>query len=203
MKMTLYFLYRLLCIIGPCLIYLLIRARKTEISIAKFHWLWICLFLAYIFIVLEAVGIGSIWDIGNYDTVFRVDEINLIPFHSEGYRTYALNVLLFIPLGLLLPIIGAKFRKLGNVIIVGAGFSFAIEVCQLFNRRSTDIDDLLMNTLGVLVGYCIWLAFSKLFNINKICHCEKISDYEAETCLALAVLGDFFLFNWRFFIDNL
>lgn len=198
--MTLYFLYRLLCIIGPCFFYLLIKARKTEISITKNHWLWVCLFLAYIYMVLEVVGIGSIWDIGKYDTVFRADEINLIPFHSDGFSTYALNVLLFIPLGFLLPIIWSKFRKIGNVIIVGAGFSFAIEVCQLFNHRSTDIDDLLMNTLGVLAGYCIWLAFSKLFNINKISRCEKLSDYEAETCLALAVIGDFFLFNWRLFI---
>jgi len=198
--MTLSFLYRVLCITGPCFIYQFIRARKTEISISKRHWLWVYVFLTYIYLVLAVVGIGSIWDIGEYDTVFRASEINLIPFQSDGFRTYALNTVLFMPLGFLLPTIWSKFRKIGNVIGMGAGFSFAIEVCQLFNRRNTDIDDFFMNVLGILVGYCIWLAFHKLFNRKKPVHDEKLSDYEAETYVILAVLGDFFLFNWRLLI---
>ena len=35
------------------------------------------------------------------------------------------------------------------------GFSLSIELCQLFNRRNTDIDDLMMNTLGAVIGYFI------------------------------------------------
>jgi glycopeptide antibiotics resistance protein len=198
--MPLFFLYRVLCIIGPCFLYQFIRARKNKISISKFHWLWVYIFLAYIYLVLVVVGIGSIWDIGEYDTVFRASEINLIPLQSDGFRTYALNTVLFIPLGFLLPTIWSKFRKIGNVICMGAGFSFAIEVCQLFNHRTSDIDDLLMNILGSLAGYCIWLMFSKLINNKKPGHEEKLSEYEAETYVVLAILGDFFLFNWRLLV---
>lgn len=198
--MPLFFLYRVLCIIGPCFLYQFIRARRNNTSISKFHWLWVYIFLAYIYLVLVVVGIGSIWDIGEYDTVFRASEINFIPFQSDGFRTYALNAVLFMPLGFLLPSIWSKFRKIVNVIGLGAGFSFAIEVCQLFNHRTTDIDDLLMNILGSLAGYCIWLAFNKLINNKKPSHDEKLSEYEAETYVMLAVLGDFFLFNWRWLV---
>ena len=35
---------------------------------------------------------------------------------------------------------------------------FAIEVLQMFCGRTTDVDDLLMNTLGALIGYWMFLA---------------------------------------------
>ena len=38
------------------------------------------------------------------------------------------------------------------------GTSFAIEVLQMFCGRTSDVDDLLMNTLGALIGYWMFLA---------------------------------------------
>jgi len=149
---------------------------------------------------LRATGTGSIWDIGEYESISSTAGINLIPFQSKGYAAYLLNVILFVPFGFLLPRIWTRFRNIGNVIGMGAGFSLAIELCQLSNHRSTDIDDLSMNTLGAFIGYCIWLGFSKWFNSKKPGQYEKLSEYEAEIYVILAVLGDFFLFNWRLLI---
>lgn len=62
-------------------------------------------FLLYIYLALSKAGIGSIWDIGRYSGLFRIDEINLIPFDSVGILTYILNIIMFMPLGFLLPLI--------------------------------------------------------------------------------------------------
>ena len=44
------------------------------------------------------------------------------------------------------------------VLLFGFGTSFAIEVLQMFCGRTSDVDDLLMNTLGALIGYWMFLA---------------------------------------------
>ncbi len=37
----------------------------------------------------------------------------------------------------------------------------------MFNLRATDIDDLMMNTLGAILGYFIWVGVNNLFNLIK------------------------------------
>lgn len=190
-------LYAILCIFVPCAIYQVIvivkhPARKNLAS----HIMWVSVFLLYIYFAFSVAGIGSIWDIGQYDTVIRTEEINLIPFQSEGMMTYILNVIMFMPLGFLLPLIWKELRNPIKVTLTGLGFSFAIEFCQLFNRRNTDIDDLLMNTLGALVGYFMWKLLKNAFKgANK--KAISLSAIEPFLYLVLAVLGEFLLYNWK------
>jgi len=101
---------------------------------------------------------------------FPPDEINLIPFLwiTEGVRPYIENILLFIPLGFMLPCIWKKYEVLWKTALSGITFSLIIELSQLFNRRVTDIDDLLMNTLGALIG---WVIFRLLKE-----HLSKLQD---------------------------
>ena len=79
-------------------------------------------------------------------------------WHSTG-----LNVLLFIPLGTMLPLLWADFRPLWKTLLAGFGISFFIEVLQLFSLRATDVNDLITNTAGTLGGYCIGRLILKLF----------------------------------------
>ena len=70
-------------------------------------------------------------------------------------------------LGFLIPLIWKRYRNPLKIFMIGFGFSLSIELCQLFNRRNTDIDDLMMNTLGAVIGYFIWKLTKRLFkNIN-------------------------------------
>ena len=115
--------------------------------------------------VQEAAGIGTIWDLITYGKLDN--SINLIPFSSEGAMTYNLNIIMFMPFGFLLPLIWKNFRNAKKVVLMGFLMSLAIEICQLFNLRATDIDDLMMNTLGAVIGYFIWKLTKRLFkNIN-------------------------------------
>ena len=81
----------------------------------------------------------------------------------SDWRSTLLNVLLFIPLGMMLPLLWADFRPLWKTLLAGFGISFFIEVLQLFSFRATDVNDLITNTVGTLGGYCIGRLILKLF----------------------------------------
>lgn len=72
------------------------------------------------------------------------------------------NILLFIPLGLLLPVLTSKLNSLKAIILCGFLGSCIIEGLQLliscllgFNYRSVDVDDIILNTFGAVIGF--WL----------------------------------------------
>lgn len=112
--------------------------------------------------------------------------------------TYILNIIMFMPLGFLLPAYLGKFQKCKKSSIDGILMSLAIEICQLFNIRTTDIDDLLMNTLGALVGYCCWKVFSLIFR-NAGTKCVEMKKSEPVIYMFGGILGLFLLYNWRVF----
>ena len=76
------------------------------------------------------------------------------------------NLLAFVPFGLLLPL---ATRRSNAVLVIGAGLalSIAIEAGQYaisaavgFNYRAADIDDVIVNFAGVVVGYLLFLIIS-------------------------------------------
>ena len=82
---------------------------------------------------------------------------NLIPFRDmlKGLRSSVENVLLFVPLGVFLPLLDRRYRAAKNTVLFGFGLSLAMELLQIFTYRATDVNDLITNTLGTLVGYGI------------------------------------------------
>lgn len=79
------------------------------------------------------------------------------------------NTAMFVPLGIVWPAVFKKLDTHLKVIAAGFGVSLAIEVLQLpFFDRASDIDDLILNTLGFLMGYGIYLLAEKLRR-KKLC----------------------------------
>lgn len=75
------------------------------------------------------------------------------------------NVLCFVPFGFLVPIIYRKLRKAVLVIPLTFLFSFMVELLQLiFKIGSFDVDDLVLNTSGGILGY---IGFSIILFITK------------------------------------
>jgi glycopeptide antibiotics resistance protein len=73
------------------------------------------------------------------------------------------NLLLLLPLGIFLPSMWVKMRSFLKTVIMGALTSLIIELLQYALAylgygwgRATDIDDLILNTLGVMIGYLIF-----------------------------------------------
>lgn len=91
--------------------------------------------------------------------------LNLIPFIHlfwfETRRELLLNVIgnvvLFIPSGIILPVVYRSLDGFWKVLGVGSGISLCIELLQLpFSVRGSDVDDLILNTAGVAIGYGIY-----------------------------------------------
>jgi glycopeptide antibiotics resistance protein len=99
--------------------------------------------------------------------------VNLVPLRTIGevaepdlaaaaVRQAVGNVLLFVPFGLLLPLTVARFRKFRSALVAGFLLSLTIEVLQLglllgrLMDRSADVDDVVLNTIGAVLGYAIW-----------------------------------------------
>lgn len=64
------------------------------------------------------------------------------------------NVIWFLPFGFFLPLISRRGEKWYCTIPLGAGFSLFIELVQLVTRvGSFDVDDIFLNSIGVILGY--------------------------------------------------
>lgn len=93
--------------------------------------------------------------------------INLIPFATiRSYIKYsgifhALlnilgNVVLFIPIGFIFPLILIRYRDIKKIAVLSISISLFIEFIQFFVGRSCDIDDLILNFVGGIIGYTIF-----------------------------------------------
>ena len=70
---------------------------------------------------------------------------------------------LFVPLGIVWPTVFKKLNTPGKVITAGVGVSLTVEILQLpFFNRATDVDDLILNSTGFVIGYGIYLLVKKI-----------------------------------------
>lgn len=79
------------------------------------------------------------------------------------FANIAGNVLMFVPLGVLLPLFWPWFSSLRRTVLWGFGMSVSIELIQMISGGVTSVDDVLLNTLGALVGYLCAVGLLRLF----------------------------------------
>ncbi len=94
---------------------------------------------------------------------------NLIPFHTlrhycylltlDAHRTHAIvnlvgNVVMFLPLGALLPLVFPRLQKLWKTCLVTLLIMYLVETAQILTLTGFfDVDDLILNLLGAAIGY--------------------------------------------------
>lgn len=85
----------------------------------------------------------------------------------KHYVANGLNVLMFVPIGLLYKL-ALRYSRWWTMLTVAAVFSLCIEIGQLVMHRGfCEVDDLLHNCLGTLIGYGIAALISRTILINK------------------------------------
>ena len=106
---------------------------------------------------------------------FRINWIPLVNlFDYPEMRDILINVIgntaMFIPLGIVWPSVYKGLDTHWKVIFAGIGVSLCIEILQLpFYDRVSDVDDLLLNSLGFIIGYLLYLLAKSLKkNIHRI-----------------------------------
>ncbi len=119
-------------------------------------------------VVVLLQGDYSIGDLGLFDYSSWRLTTNFVPFETIlRYINYSQyfnwdiiivnllgNLLIFTPMGFLLPLLSKKFRKAWVIICLGFFASLAVETIQfIFTVGSADIDDLILNTIGAWLGY--------------------------------------------------
>lgn len=71
------------------------------------------------------------------------------------------NVAVFMPLGFFPPLLfrGQRFR---HILCLGLGYSLTAETLQFFLGRHCDVDDVLLNVVGTVLGYWVYLLLKRL-----------------------------------------
>ncbi|MFC0471847.1 VanZ family protein [Halalkalibacter kiskunsagensis] len=127
--------------------------------------LLLCYLIALFYVTLFAWNYGA--SLGPAGPGGR--NYNVIPFRSiyriavfsptiaDPIRILLGNIVLFIPLGFLLPSIWPKVRRFTLVFYISFSVSLLIEVSQfLFTHRVSNVDDVILNTFGGLLGLLIF-----------------------------------------------
>ncbi len=152
-----------------------IHHRKRNKRLYLFCWF---LFIVYIVYSVYLLFYGFY----RSDGMIRNYPVNLVPFSTilqyiEGkdhfnfntwFNNLFGNVLLFMPFGFLLPYL---IKRLNNIVIIAVCsfvFSCAIEVTQRLNRvGSFDVDDIILNTAGGIVGYLLFISCKMVLRIFR------------------------------------
>ena len=158
-------------IIAICIILSIMFRKNKKIPKTKIWILSLVLLVLYYYLYIMLTKIVGIPTLKEYIRLSGLGEsffhpnINLIPF-SEGLSLgFVFNIFLFIPLGFLCPMISKSYQRIKNVFFIGCGLSLSIEIVQLFTLyRATDIDDLITNVVGTLIGYVCFRFVHKVMS---------------------------------------
>lgn len=159
------------------LIFRIIFLKTKKIGINWYHEAALLVFVIFIVGLASQTVIPQLEINENGISIIqnRVHKTNLIPFkvlsetYTEvfvnGYVNYFIinflgNIVMFLPFGLFIPLLWRASYK--TAVLTGFCSSLFIETCQLFLARGTDVDDLLLNTLGAFVGVLIYKLLYRL-----------------------------------------
>ena len=129
----------------------------------------VALFIVYVLLLIYFLFFSEAY--GRVAEAEREYRYNLMPFveirrfwvYRDQLGLFALftnifgNVLGFVPLGCILPVICRKWRNGFLIILSGFGLSLCVETIQLITKVGCfDVDDMILNTLGAALGYLVF-----------------------------------------------
>jgi len=148
---------------------------QVTVQASFFIYVFAVLQLTGYFILFKEISSHDWWDKMN-ERIVRHDRVNLEPFKTiDIYQTLGKQILgnfvMLLPLGIYLPLLYTKLRKAYSffaVLLICFLVSIGIELLQLATSyRSTDIDDVILNTLGGCTGFIIYLLIKTIIAPKK------------------------------------
>ncbi len=158
-----------LAVVALFIVYRFTIGKRGDKEHKKINWkrlIWWFVFLCYIFMVFSATMFNR--------TDMHVNKFIRPLFYSykvawngwvkSEWRNIILNYIMFVPFGFLLPMGIKFFRKFYRVALAGFAFSLFIEIIQkIFSVGYFELDDLMDNTLGALIGYGLFMIGYRIF----------------------------------------
>lgn len=141
-----------------------------------FKWL---IFIGYIAALVYFMFFAEILGRTDIGSTYRY---NLVPFKemkrflhhfaqlgmTAVLANIAGNIIAFLPFGFCLPLVAEHRIKFFSCMLYTFGLSLGIELIQLVSKvGSFDVDDLMLNTLGGVLGYVIFVVYRKLCLLHK------------------------------------
>ncbi|MEQ8154659.1 MAG: VanZ family protein [Clostridiaceae bacterium] len=154
--------------------------NKKIINILKFStWFLFVLYLLILVYVILLKG-GSAISMAKYRSEISLSQkilginfvaLKTIILYLKGEPSVRIaienllgNILAFSPLGFLLPLLFKKYDRLKTVFLISFSISLFIEVLQLiYCLGSCDIDDIILNVLGSLLGFGVYRLFENFY----------------------------------------
>ncbi len=152
--------------------YTLIIKRKINVTRFALSVVFVC-YIAALYQITVIRDWGAFLNFITPDFTFR--DVQIIPLRttvitarssvwSFVYNAFG-NMFWFFPLGMIAPTLFKKIDNLFAVVLLGFSISLSIEILQwMFTSGVSDIDDVIFNVFGTVVGYLIY----KLFNVYYI-----------------------------------
>ena len=153
---------------GYFLVYKKLMNGQKEIRLKAF--LWWGIFICYLCVVIGATLLNrsDFWLNNKIQPLFYSYKDAWINFSGAAWRNIILNFCMFIPLGIWLPLGIKKFRRFWATYLAGFAFTLFIECLQLFLRRGIfELDDILGNTVGTMIGYGLFAIGLLIVNLIK------------------------------------
>jgi len=164
-RRLLLFALSILLFYGWVLLNVVLWKQRTGFSMVTqasfFVYVFMVLTLTGYFILFREVSTHGWWNNMAWRVQHR-DHVNLTPF--EVFRIYRIsdkqivgNFIMLLPLGIYLPFLYRRINNFLFVFLTCLFTSISIEVLQLATRfRSADVDDVILNTSGAVVGYLLF-----------------------------------------------
>lgn len=136
------------------------------------------IFSCYLTAMLALVGFPNVLTL-QFDVT-----VNAVPFFGmlSDLKNTCLNVLLFFPFGMFLPMLWERFKNIKSMMCASFCMTVFVEMSQIFTFRATDINDVITNMAGALLGYFAAKAVTKNFTRHMLHAKEK------EGCLVFGTI---------------
>ena len=138
------------------------RKKKIFRAVGKVLFLLYVVFLIYFLFLAEWYGRTGVSEEYRYNLeLFR--EIKRFIIYREQLGVFAVfanlagNILIFVPYGFFISV-ASRARGFFKTLFFSMGLSLCVDIIQLFTRvGSFDVDDILLNTIGGVLGYIVFL----------------------------------------------
>ena len=147
------------------------KRKRSKITIPIGKLFLYAVFIIYVVVVVGATmlrysGLSISWESRVIYPLFYSYKEAWNHFSAREWRNIIFNIMMFVPFGFLLPFVSKKFHVFWKTYLAGFLFTCIIEITQLLlDLGICELDDLMDNTVGAMIGYGFYRLF--MFVVKK------------------------------------